>query len=129
MAQSIQPSVMYTVSIHHVCLGVSDGQSASASASASAVVLGAMSITGVVFIEQGKSVVTRPINELLYHSIATNVGFVTAIKHVAIDEFCLSAGQCTGASCMEHSPTAGGKTLNFTFLITLFPQQQRGEPH
>ena len=53
-AQSTQPSVMYTVSIHHVCRGI-----------------GAMSITGVVFIEHEKSVVT--INELFYHSITTDV--------------------------------------------------------
>jgi len=53
-AQSTQLSVTYTVSIHHVCRGI-----------------GAMSITGVVFIEHEKSVVT--INELFYHSITTDV--------------------------------------------------------
>ena len=106
-AESTRPSVMYTVSIHHVCRGI-----------------GAMSITEVVFIEHEKSVVN--INELLHHSITTDVN----CYQICCDwQFCPSTGQCTGASCMEHSPTAGGKTLNFTFLITSLPQQQRGERH
>ena len=98
-AQSTQPSVMYAVSIHHVCRGI-----------------GAMSITGVVFIEHEKSVVI--INELFYLSITTDVN---CYQTCCDWQFCPSTGQCTGASCMEHSPTAGGKTLNFTFLITSIP--------
>ena len=57
---------MYTVNIHRVCRGI-----------------GAMSITGVVFIRHEKSVVT--ISELFYHSITTDVNCYP----VATDNFVL----------------------------------------
>jgi len=40
---------------------------------------------------------------------------LTAVKHVADDKIVLcSAGQHTGTPCMQHSQTAGERTLNFT---------------
>jgi len=39
---------------------------------------------------------------------------LTAVKHVADDKFSFSSGQHTGTSCMQHSQTAGERTLNFT---------------
>ena len=77
-AQSTKPSVMYTVSIHHVCRLDCRGIGT------------AMSVTGVVFIEHEKSVVT--INELFYHSITSSQQMLTAIKHVATDNFVLQQG-------------------------------------
>jgi len=104
-AQSIQPSVMYTVSIHHVCHGI-----------------GTMSVTGVAFVEHEKSMVT--ITQLFYHSITTDVN----CYQTCCDWQFLSFNRTVHWCCMEHSPTAGGKTLNFTLLITSLPQQQRWTP-
>ena len=39
---------------------------------------------------------------------------LTAIKHVAGGNILFSAGQRTGTSCMQHSQTAGQRTINFT---------------
>ena len=73
---------MYKVRIHHVCRGI-----------------GRHVNYGSFLRLTWKVNVT--INEIFYHSM------LTGTKHVANNSYIFSAGQRTGALCMQHSPTAG----------------------
>jgi len=44
-------------------------------------------------------------------------------------QFCLSARQCTGASCIQHSSTAALQNSQLPFSWAMAPQQSRAELH
>jgi len=99
-AQSTQPSVMYTISIHYVCRGI-----------------GAMSITGVVFIEHQWS---------LSMSYFTTVSqqMLTAIKHVATDNFVLQQDSALVHHAWNTVPLQETKLSTSLFLLRPSPNSR-----
>ena len=70
--------------------------------------------TGVVFIE-----LKSQWSLSMSYFATVSQQMLTAIKHVTTGNFVLQQDSALVHHSMEHSPTAGGKTLNFTFLICL----------
>ena len=75
----------------------------------SAMILGAMTVMRVLLanIESRQTLSVRWFTTLSQQML-------TAIKYVTYEFFWFSAGHHTGTSCMQHSQTAGARTLNFT---------------
>ena len=91
-AQSIQPSDMHTVGVHHVCHDI--GRHVS---------------YGSFFSYHWK--LADIASEIFYYTVSTTVNCCRTRRWWQV---LFSAGQHTGTSCMQHTQTAGERTLNFT---------------
>jgi len=84
--QGIQLPVLHTLSDHHICHGVRPLGCHVKSGSFSSSSMNCMSMDSII--------------EVFYHLNR----MLIATKHIADNQFCLSVGQRTGTSCMQHCP-------------------------